>query len=451
MKVCVVGTGYVGLVTGACLADRGHEVVCVDRDDAKVAAIAARQSPIHEQGLDEVLARVAGTTLRATTDLRAAVRASEISLLCVGTPFDGQTIDLSMIEHASREVGAALAGTAAWHTVVVRSTVVPGTTDGLVRAALEDASGRAAGREFGLGMNPEFLTEGTAIQDFQEQDRIVIGASDERSRAAIEGLYAGFPEVPRIRVNPRTAEMIKYASNALLATAISFANELADVCSALGGIDVVDVMRGVHLSRYLTPREPQPAGSTAPLALFLEAGCGYGGSCLPKDVKAIVAHGRRAGVPMRLLQAVDDVNGDRAASVLALLNAHFPSLRGVAVSVLGWSFKPGTDDTRETPARPIVQALLDAGAQVTVHDPISAGQVPRVFGEDRVTVAPSLESAVRSADTVVLVTRWPEYQAVHELAALCDPPPLVVDGRRVLDPSRFARYAGIGRGNRDAL
>jgi UDPglucose 6-dehydrogenase len=447
VRVCVVGAGYVGLVTGACLADQDHEVLCVDRDEGKVAAVNAGRAPIHEPGLPELLHRTVGRHLRATTDLRAAVRTSEITLVCVGTPFGNGAIDLSAVEAAATGIGEALAGSEGYHTVVVRSTVVPGTTDSVVLPLVARASGLAAGRGFGLGMNPEFLTEGTALRDFLHQDRIVLGALDARSLATMDGLYLGFEDVPRVAVNPRTAEMIKYASNALLATAISFSNEFANLCEALGGIDVVDVMRGVHLSRYLTTQEPVPAGRAAPLASFLEAGCGYGGSCLPKDVKALAAHGRRAGTPMPLLEAVDAINRDRAGRLLAPLGRHFSSLDGVRVTVLGLSFKPDTDDTRETPARPVVETLLAAGAVVTVFDPVSGAAAPQLFGAGRVAVAEGLEQAVRSAEAVVLVTRWPGFAAVPDIVAAMPRPPLVVDGRRVLDRGRLPRYEGIGRGH----
>lgn len=461
MRVAIVGTGYVGLVTGACLAERGHQVTCVDLDASKVAAIASGRAPFHEAGLPELLERHAGRNLRATTDLAAAVRASEITLIAVGTPFRDDAIDLSFIEAAARSVGEALrigegprtanseqrTATAAWHTVVIRSTVVPGTTDGVVLPLLERHSGRRAGESLGVGMNPEFLTEGTAVADFVRQDRVVIGGIDERSRDEIERLYAGFDGVPRIRTNPRTAEMIKYASNALLATAISFSNELANLAAALGGIDAREVMQGVHLSRYLTAQEDAPAGWTAPLAAFYEAGCGYGGSCLPKDVKALAAHGRAAGVPMRLLEAVDAVNRDQPARLVELVRRGFPSLRGVPVAVLGLAFKPGTDDLRETPARPVVEALLDEGAAVTVYDPVAGAGGEALFGPGRVQVASGLEAAVAGARAVVLVTRWPEFAEVPALAARQAVPPLVVDGRRMLERDAVARYAGIGLGD----
>lgn len=446
MRVAIVGTGYVGLVSGACLAEQGHEVTCVDVDPAKVEAISAGRAPFHEPGLPELLARHAGRRLRASADLTAAVRASEITLLAVGTPFRDGAIDLSAVETAARAIGEALRGGSDWHTVVVRSTVIPGTTDRRVLPLLELHSGRRSGETLGVAMNPEFLTEGTAVSDFQHPDRIVIGGMDERSRNEVERLYAGFEGVPRVRTNTRTAEMIKYASNALLAAAISFTNEVANLGAALGDIDVSEVMRGVHLSRYLTAQQDAPAGWTAPLASFYEAGCGYGGSCLPKDVRALAAQGRAAGVPMRVLEAVDAVNRDQPALLVERVRSHFPSLAGVAVTVLGLAFKPGTDDVRETPAAPVVRALLEAGAEVTVFDPVAGATADPLFGAGSVTVAADLGSALEKARAVVLVTRWPEFTAVPTLLAGRSDPPVVVDGRRMLDRASVARYDGIGLG-----
>jgi UDPglucose 6-dehydrogenase/GDP-mannose 6-dehydrogenase len=446
MRVAIVGTGYVGIVTGVCLAHRGHDVICVDLDRSKVDRINAGEAPIHEVGLPERLKSVAGRRLRATTDLKAAVAASEVTLIAVGTPFAGGAIDLQFIEQSARDIGRALRGTTDYHVVVVRSTVVPGTTEGLVRRALEEESGRQSGAGFGLGMNPEFLTEGQAIEDFESQDRIVIGGIDARSCAAIDALYEGFDGVPRVQANPATAEMIKYASNALLATAISFTNEMANLAGTLGNIDIVNVMRGVHLSRYLTRAEPGKAPWTAPLANFLMAGCGYGGSCLPKDVKALASAGASVGSPMRLLETVEAINTAQPARLVALLRDEMPDLKGRRVTVLGLAFKQDTDDVRETPARPVVEQLLAAGAAVTVYDPIAGGQAETLFGKGRVQVAGSLQASLAEAEAVILITRWAEFERVPQLLAGRSPAPLLVDGRRMIEPGAVSRYAGIGLG-----
>jgi UDPglucose 6-dehydrogenase/GDP-mannose 6-dehydrogenase len=443
VRVSVVGTGYVGLVTGVCLAEKGHDVVCVDVDAEKVACVNRGEAPIFERDLPALLARNAGRRLRATTDLAAAVRESEITLIAVGTPFDGVAIDLRFIEAVAREVGAALREKPAFHVVVVKSTVVPGTTDGVVRPILEAASGKRAGIDFGVGMNPEFLTEGEAVGDFLAPDRIVIGGGDARTLDAQAQLYACFPDVPLLRCNNATAEMIKYASNALLATLISFSNEVANLGAAIGGIDTVDVSRGLETSRYLALPAGGDGRRVAPIHSFLLAGCGFGGSCLPKDVAALAAEGRRRGVAMDLLDAVLRINSAQPAQVLRLVEKHFPDLRGVRVAVLGLAFRPDTDDLRESPAIPILAGLRARGARVSAFDPVAADAARARFGDD-LPLHASLQDALARCDVAVLVTRWKEFEAIPDLIAGIDPQPLFVDGRRMLPPQRFERYEGIG-------
>lgn len=443
MKVSIVGTGYVGLVTGACLAEAGHTVVCVDVEPRKVEMINEARAPIHEAGLPELLRRHAGRGLRATTDLAAAVAATDLTFIAVGTPASGGKIDLQYVERAASEIGAALRHKRGYHTVIVKSTVIPGTTLGVVRTAVEAASGKVAGDRLGLGMNPEFLTEGTAVADFTRPDRLVLGGVDARTHGALRELYEGFdPAVPRIMTNPTTAEMIKYASNAVLATMISFSNEIARLCTAVGGVDAIDVMRGVHQAMYFTTRR---AGQviTAPIASFLEPGCGFGGSCLPKDVTALVGQGRELGLSLNLLQSVLDVNRGQADEVLSLIGRHFDSLRDVSVAVLGIAFKPDTDDVRESPAFPIIRRLKERGARVTAYDPVARpSENAELAG---VALATSMREAIADAEVVVVVTRWPEFSALADALRASGRSPLVVDGRRILDPGSFDRYEGIGR------
>jgi UDPglucose 6-dehydrogenase/GDP-mannose 6-dehydrogenase len=442
MRVCIVGTGYVGLVSGACFAELGHQVICVDVDKRRIEALQRRKSPIFETGLDELLERHVGHGLSASTDLQSAVRASEITFIAVGTPFDGQSINVEYVRQAASEIGAALAGRSDYHVVVVKSTVVPGTTDGVVRVALETASGKTCGADFGLSMNPEFLSEGSAVHDFLFPDRLVLGGSDERSTDTLEKLYVSFPAtVPRLRTNTRTAEMIKYASNALLANLISFSNEIANLGTAIGGIDATEVMRGVHLSQYF--REQTEDGLPA-ITAFLKAGCGFGGSCLPKDVKALIAHGHKAGVSMQLLESVIRVNELQPAQTIGLLRRYMPNLEGLRVAVLGLSFKPGTDDIRESPAFPIMRELLAQRAQLKAFDPIANEEARRVFDDPRVTYCGDLKSAIADIDAVIVVTPWKDFQVVPELLRDRQPPVIFVDGRRAFDRSCLPRYVGIG-------
>ncbi|MFO0687445.1 MAG: UDP-glucose/GDP-mannose dehydrogenase family protein [Myxococcota bacterium] len=440
MRISIVGTGYVGLVTGACLAEKGHRVVCVDVDVARVDALNRAEAPIFEAGLPELLAKHVGRNLSATTDLALAVRDSEMTLIAVGTPFDGREIDLSYVLGAARQIGEALRTKSDWHLVVVKSTVVPGTTDGRVLPELEHASGKRAGRDFGVGMNPEFLSEGEAVQDFLFPDRIVLGGIDERSTDVLGAVYAPFaPEIPRLRTNPRTAEMIKYASNALLATLISFTNELANLGATLGGIDTVDVMRGVHLSQYMRGRN---AEGLPPITSFLKAGCGFGGSCFPKDVKALVAHGERAGEPMPILASVLAINEAQPRRTVELLKRHWSELAGVRTTVLGLAFKPGTNDVRESPAFPVLQALLDQKAVVTAFDPIARREAEAAFpARAGLRYAASLDEALAGAEAVIVVTPWKDFEGVP---GRLGENVVFVDARRTFDKHAIGNYEGIG-------
>ena len=444
MKVSVVGTGYVGLVTGVCFAEKGHQVTCVDVDQAKVDSINNGLPPIYERGLQDLLRKHVGHRLQATTDLSNAVRQTDLSLIAVGTPFDGREIDLTYIKAVSKEIGQALQNKSGYHVVVVKSTVVPGTTDDVVRPILEETSGKKAGVDFGVGMNPEFLTEGEAVSDFLFPDRIVLGGADKATIDQQARLYEGFPGVELLRVNNKTAEMIKYASNALLATLISFSNEIGNLCAAIKNADVLDVMRGVHLSRYLTVEMPDGRKVQPPIVSFLAAGCGFGGSCFPKDVKALAAHGDKYQTPMRVLDAVLKVNERQPAKVIQLLKKHFASLKGVRISVLGLAFRPDTSDMRESPAIPIVRSLLQEGASIKGYDPVAMTEARKLFSVQEIQLCGSLAEAVSNADAVVLVTRWDEFRKIPELLASQDSPPLFVDGRRLLDKSKIARYEGIG-------
>jgi UDPglucose 6-dehydrogenase len=443
MRVSVVGTGYVGLVSGVCLAETGHDVTCVDVDSAKVAQILRGVPPIHEDGLQDLLRRNLGTRFTATGDLRAAVLGSDLTLVAVGTPFDGTRIDLSYVREAARGIGAALKDKIGYHVVVIKSTVVPGTTANVVAPILEEVSGKQAGVDFGVGMNPEFLTEGQAIRDFMEPDRIVLGATDARAMEVLERLYAPFENVPKIRTNPSTAEMIKYASNALLATAISFSNEVANVCAHLGDVDIVDVMEGVHASSYLTVTSPEGQRMRAPITSFLQAGCGFGGSCLPKDVKALIAHGEGVGSKMPLLRSVIAVNDAQPAEIVSTLEKHFPSLAGLRIAVLGLAFKPDTSDVRESPAFPVIRLLLDRKASVKAYDPVAIQEAQKVLGS-AVVYSRTLDECLEEVAAVVLLTRWRQFDSVPGILGALASPPLLLDGRRQLDKRSVARYAGVG-------
>jgi len=444
MKLSIIGTGYVGLVTGVCLAERGHSVVCVDLDVNKVNQINAGKTPIYEPGLPELLKQqLINGRLRATTDLDQAVSKSSLTLIAVGTPFNRNQIDLTYVRTCAAQIGAALRRKKTYHVVVVKSTVVPGTTDDVIRPILEKESGRQAGRDFGVGMNPEVLSEGEAVHDFMQPDRIVLGGIDERTRKSLAMVYRSFDGVPVLRTTNKTAEMIKYTSNALLATLISFSNEIGNLCSDLGGVDCVDVMKGVHLSQYLMPATTN-GRVRAPIASFVAAGCGFGGSCLPKDVKALIARGNGADSRMGLLKEVIRINEDQPRRMIKLLKTRVADLRGISVALLGLAFKPDTDDLRESPAIRLIELLLKEGARVLAYDPVAMPAARKAFADREITYCESLEEAVKRAKALLLVTSWKEFEGIPQLMTRLHRHPILVDGRRQLDKQKVKNYLGVG-------
>lgn len=446
MNVCVVGTGYVGLVSGVCLAAKRHNVTCVDLRPEVVETLNSGPPHIHERGLPELLNEVRNAgRFRATLSLEDGLRDAAIVLLAVGTPSTDGKIDLTYIRGAAGEIGALLPKLGHFIAVIVKSTVVPGTTDTFVRGILEEKSAMKLG-EFGLGMNPEFLREGEAVEDFMKPDRIVLGHEDDKTRALLDELYAPW-NCEKLAVNTRTAEMIKYANNCLLATQISAVNELANLAAALGGVDIMDVMRGVHADKRWNPIQSDGARVRPEILTYLIPGCGFGGSCFPKDVQALRSQGNLTGTPMRMLDAVLDVNERQPSQVATLLVRRFGSLKGKRVLVLGVAFKPETDDVRESASQKIIADLQAAGAEVLAHDPIASANAQRAWPELNVKYVEDWEAEIANCDAIVLATKWPVYR---KLAAA----PLntqlngtvVVDARRFFKASEFpaSQYLAIG-------
>jgi len=444
MNISVVGTGYVGLISGICLADKGHYVTCVDNDQSKIEKINAGIAPIYEVGLDVLMKKNLGVRFNATSNLREAVLNTQVSMIAVGTPFNGVEIDLKFIKSVCRQIGEILKTKDSYHLVIVKSTVVPGTTEDVVLSILEESSGKRAGIDFGLGMNPEFLREGEAISDFMNPDRIVLGGIDEKSLSFQRELYEVFDNVDKIETNCKTAEMIKYTANSLLATMISFSNEIANLCSKVGGVDITEVTKGVHLDRRLSPILEDGKRITPGFTTYIEAGCGFGGSCFPKDVKALCSFGAQRGQPMRLLNAVIDINSSQYMQIINMLHKHFKDLRNVNVVVLGLAFKPGTDDIRESPSLSVINYLLSTSANVRAFDPVAKHEAQQEFKNSKILYFDSLSEAINSVDVIILMTRWPEFNELPDMINAMAMPPLLIDGRRMLSKKTIVRYEGIG-------
>ncbi len=445
MNISVIGSGYVGLVSGVCLADKGHRVICVDKDRNKIETINRGMTPIYEKGLQELLKKNINRNFKATTDLREALLQTDISIIAIGTPFDGSEIDLSYVINGAQEIGEILKEKCEYHVVMVKSTVVPGTTDNIILPGIEKASGKKAGLDFGIGMNPEFLREGEAVEDFMNPDRIVLGGIDERTIKVMEKAYDVFDNVDIVKTNTKTAEMIKYTANSLLATMISFSNEIGNLCAAIGDIDVVDVMNGVYKDKRLSLILEDGSRIKPGLLSYLEAGCGFGGSCLPKDVNALIAHGKKYRSSMILLDSVMKINAEQPKKIIALVKKHIQDLSGVPITVLGLAFKPGTNDMRESPAIPVIKELVGEGAWVNAYDPIACKEAESVLGNHQIVYYTDLESSVMNAEVIVLLTRWTELQKLPEqLKKRKQKPPIFIDARRMFNKCLFDIYEGIG-------
>jgi UDPglucose 6-dehydrogenase len=434
MRIVVVGTGYVGLVAGVCFADSGHSVVCVDVDEAKIAALRQGRSPIYEPGLEELLLKnIAAERLSFSTALEEAVRPAEVVFIAVGTPQgDDGNADLRAAMNVAQQVAAA----AEHYTVVVNKSTVPVGTAARMQAEIASRSSVA----IDVVSNPEFLKEGAAIDDFLRPDRIVIGSPSDRARAIMAELYAPFvrTEGPIYFMDPRSAELTKYAANAMLAARISFMNEVAALCERVGA-DVDSVRKAMGADERIGQK-------------FLFPGCGYGGSCFPKDVKALIATARSNGLDFTLLSAVDAVN-DRQKRLLAQkAKQHFGAgnLRGKKFAVWGLAFKPKTDDLRQAPALALIEELLADGAQVSAHDPVAMENARRILG-DRIQFAQSPYAAAQGADALFLVTEWNEFrQPDFARIRTSMKQPVVFDGRNIWNSARMREqgftYYGVGRG-----
>ena len=439
-RIAVIGTGYVGLVSGACFAYLGHEVIGLDIDEEKIERLKKGEVPIYEPGLDKILASaLEAGRIEFTTDYSYAVRNSDFIFIAVGTPSrpDGSA-DLSYVESAYRSIAENI-GSSDYKVIVNKSTVPVGTgrwAKEFISKLLTERGIEEPEKRFDVVSNPEFLREGKAVEDFMNPDRVVVGADNREVAGMVASLYEKLQPAILITDLP-TAEMIKYASNAFLATKISFINEIANICERYGA-DVTVVARGMGLDHRISP-------------YFLRAGCGFGGSCFPKDVKALIHTGEVAGEDVELLKSVISVNERQKLKPVEKLLKHIPNLEGVKVALWGLAFKPETDDMREAPSIPIVRRLLELGATVRAYDPVAVENAKRVFREEmekfgeRLQFSADKYEALEGADALILVTEWPEFRDVDfdKLKGK-----VVIDGRNLWEPSvmrQFCTYESIGR------
>jgi UDPglucose 6-dehydrogenase len=428
MHVSIIGSGYVGTTVAACLADLGHDVKAIDVDEDVVATINDGRSPITEPDLEPLLAEYAGERLHATTDY-GAVRDTELTFLALPTPSNSDgSIDTSIIEAGAESLGDALATKSATHTVVVKSTVIPGSTEDLLGPLLQEASGMALGTDLAVAANPEFQREGSAVRDFLEPDKIVIGTTHDQAARALESLYEPLQErhqTPVVQTGPREAEMIKYANNAFLASKVSLINDLGNICKELR-VDAYEVAEAIGLDDRIG-------------AKFLRSGLGFGGSCFPKDTNALIAAAEEHDYDPAMLEAVLAVNDCQPQRLLALMDQHV-DVADERVAVLGLAFKPGTDDVRNARAVPVIMGLLERGAEVLAYDPVAADAMREQFPS--ITYADSAGTALDGAVAALIVTEWEE---IRDLDSEFDrmATPVVVDGRHAIERREGLVYEGL--------
>ncbi|MGK7393536.1 MAG: UDP-glucose dehydrogenase family protein [Candidatus Cyclobacteriaceae bacterium M3_2C_046] len=411
MKISIIGTGYVGLVSGVCLADTGKDVFCIDIDEDKINQIRKGITPIYEPGLAELL-QSNKDSITPTTDAREAVLASDVVFIAVGTPFDGSEIDLTYIRNAATEIGGYLKEKPdqEFTTVVVKSTVIPGTTMDVVRPLVLKASGKSE-KQVGFCMNPEFLREGNAVEDFQNPDRIVLGVTSEKVEDVMRQVYAGFPHTDIMITNPTTAEMIKYTANAYLALTISYANEIARICETLQQVDSEEVFKGVMLDKRISPIDENNQRIIPKLTTYMRAGCGFGGSCFPKDVKALASFAQSKKVDGHLLNGLLEINRSQISHIFHRGIQHQGNINKVAV--LGTAFKPDTDDIRESPGIKIIDMALEKGFEVNVHDYIALENTQSNY-QNQINYFDNPIEAVQDADLIYVTTIWPEYLKITD-------------------------------------
>jgi len=440
MRVTIFGSGYVGLVTGACLADAGNHVICVDVDAGKIERLNRGEVPIHEPGLDELIERNAKAgRLEFTTDAKKGVAHGLFQLIAVGTPPDEDgSADLKYVLSVARTIGENLGEYA---IVMTKSTVPVGTADKVKAEVAAAIAKRNADVEFDIVSNPEFLKEGAAIADFMKPDRVVVGTDNPRTMELLRALYEPFTRNRDrfVVMDVRSSELTKYAANAMLATKISFMNELANIAERVGA-DIEKVRVGIG-------SDPRIGYS------FIYPGAGYGGSCFPKDVKALVRSAKEVGYQARVLDAVESVNDDQKSFLPLKIRKHFgQELKGRRFALWGLAFKPNTDDMREAPALTVISELLEAGAEVSAFDPVAAGEAKRILGERKgLAFAPDAHAALAGADALVILTEWQEFRSPDfDTIKASLKQPVIFDGRNLYNPDLMRRfgfkYFGVGRG-----
>lgn len=441
MKISIIGLGYVGLVTGICFCEYGHKVICVEKNKKKISDLNKKKEIIFEPGLKNLLQKHLNKNFLVSNNLKRAILNTDISFITVGTPFKNGKFNTSYLKSVSKDIGLSLKYKKKYHVIVIKSTVLPGTTDKLIKNYIEKYSGKKLGKNFGLSMNPEFLREGEAINDFIKSDRIVIGSDAKKTQLLVKKVYKKFKNTPILMTNNKTAELIKYTSNSLLANLISFSNEISNIGDKIGDINFDQVLKGVSLDRRITTKINKKLVIPG-LVSYLEPGCGFGGSCFPKDVKSLSYLASKLKSDNSILKSILKTNENQIDKLYKIILKNTPSFKK-NILILGLAFKPNTDDIRESPSIKLIKKLLKNNKNmIEVYDPVALKNTKKIF-KNRLIYSNNLRKSVNNKDVIIVMTKWKVLKNLNNILQKKSNP-LIIDPRRFLNPKKYKKYLAFG-------
>tara|TARA_A100001015_G_C15010652_1_gene722921 strand:- start:1048 stop:2379 length:1332 start_codon:yes stop_codon:yes gene_type:complete len=441
MKISIIGMGYVGLITGLGFCNYGHKVICLEKNKKKINDLNNNKDIIYEPGLKKILKKHLNKNFFASQDFKEIILNTDVTFIAVGTPFENGKFSIKYLKSAAKEIGLSIKNKKKYHVIVIKSTILPGTTDTIIKKQIEKYSGKKAGKNFGLSMNPEFLREGEAINDFINSDRIVIGHDNLKTQSIVKKIYKKFKNVPIITTNNKTAELIKYTSNSLLANLISFSNEISNIADKIGGINFDEVLSGVELDRRITKKINNKL-VTPGIVSYLEPGCGFGGSCFPKDVKALSFLASRLNVNNYVLKSIIKTNEEQINKIEDIVLKNIKQKKK-NILILGLAFKPNTDDIRESPSIKLIKKLLkNKKIIIEVFDPVAENNTRKIF-KDSIKYSTSLSQSTKNKDIIIVMTKWQIFKGLNNLLPK-NSNSLIIDPRRFLKKNRFKNYSAFG-------
>ena len=441
MKISIIGLGYVGLVTGICFCEHGHKVICIEKNQKKISDLNKKKEIIFEPGLKNLLNKHLNKNFTVSNNIKNAILNTDISFIAVGTPFKNGKFNTSYLKSVSKDVGLSLKYKKKYHVIVVKSTVLPGTTDTLIKKYIEKYSGKKSGKDFGLSMNPEFLREGEAINDFLKSDRIIVGSDNKKTQLLVKKVYWRFKNVPILTTNNKTAELIKYTSNSLLANLISFSNEISNIGDKIGDINFDQVLKGVSLDRRITTKINKKLVIPG-LVSYLEPGCGFGGSCFPKDVKSLSYLASKLKSDNSILKSILRTNEKQIDKLYKIILKNTSSSKK-NILILGLAFKPDTDDIRESPSIKLIKKLLKNNKNlIEVYDPVALKNTKKIF-KNRLRYSNNLRKSLNNKDIIIVMTKWKILKNLNNILQK-NSNPLIIDPRRFLNPKKYKKYLAFG-------